>query len=476
MTVPATSTPEQVQSSLHKVPVVHDLSTENPVGNPHVMQESGHHTSEREYHHEKHTRGDKYGVEHEEVGNPHVGDHGTTEESVRYPTRDTEYHGKSEGHGIGNPHRGEHRSRYTEDHAEERKHSRHRNVEDESQYNYSNPRVRELREESPSRVSQRQSEHLSYQDYTHKHDDRDLYCEHYSGSHVLRTSREDFQDRSLRGNEHYDDFRHNTSREYDNHHGPHEYDDRVDRDYRYTRDRRDAEGYKNNDYYDHYKRGQPKADDYDYYSSRRSREDHSYLDRSFDSQYDRGRPERSSREELDSYRNDYYKDSSDRDIFKPINDTHYGEYKEPYRSNTPSSGSGRSTPAGYSYSQDPYYGYQQQQPHYPGYEQHYGYYPGPYGMPYHYPPPGYYPGYGPYYDYYHQYATFGSGHGSQYSSGEGSYPDNQVNEGQQAEESALEKDQEGMLTLIGYLIHTFICPFITSFFHPPIHPSFHVPQ
>jgi hypothetical protein len=431
--VPPSNSSDQAQSSIHNLPhnPVKDSSGQlpsigNPVGNPHGQsdeQESIHPPSrESEYHHDKNVRDNQEFETYKEFANPHSGEQRMT---------------------YGNPK--EHTIEETREHRENW-------VARDDRELYSNPRIRELRDNSPSRLSQRQSEHLPHQDYIHRGEDRDSY-DHYSGVHTSRTSHEDFhEEKNFTSRSRYeqpDDYRHNAPREYDDRHGPHynsEYDDRRDRDYRYSTDRRDPERFRNSGSYDHFKRGRTRMDDHEYHGTSRSHEDLSYLDRSYEGHYDPGRPERSSREELESYntRNNYMRDNNGREGFKPITDPHYPEYREPYRSNTPSSSSGHSSPTAYNYHHDPYYGYHPQHP-YPGYDHHYGHYQGPYGAPYH-GYPGYYPGYGPYYDYYNQYGQFGSGQGGQYSSGEGGFQDNQANEPH--EEPVIEKDQQGMLTFI----------------------------
>ena len=278
-----------------------------------------------------------------------------------------------------------------------------------------NPRVRELRDRhnlSGSKSPTRQSDDRSREEQSYRGD----YHDYGGGGFSPRHNPDESYRRGDMSHESYHD--HSPRRACDD---------------RYERDQREIE--RPQDRYDYPRRGRSRRDDYEYYETRRSREDLSYLDRSYDS----SRLERSSREELESYNlRDRRRDSSSErgGGFKPIHDNY--DYRDPYRSHTPSSGSGRSSPTGYGYHDHRYYGQYQ----YPGYhQQQYGYYPGHYGMQpyYYYPPDTTYP----YYDYYHQYGAYGSGHGSAYSNGDGSYPaDNQQSQDQTGG-PALAKDQQG---------------------------------
>lgn len=278
-----------------------------------------------------------------------------------------------------------------------------------------NPRLRELREhhyydKSPRHESSGSRSPLrqyAYDEYSHRGN---------SGGYSPRNSRDESSRRSESPYGAYHDNPHNKNERY---HGA---------------TRREMEKYGDQSAFDYPRRR--RSLDYEPYESKRSHEDSSYLDRSYESV-------RSDRLSRDEYYHEYYRDrhrdgSSERldGGFKPI---HPNDYRDSYRSHTPSSGSGRSSPSGYGNyppHDQGYYGHYGS--HYPGYPPDpYGYYQGHYGhMGYPYYP---YPPY-PYDPYYQHYGAYG--HGGTYPSGEASYQDQQQAE-DQPEEHALDKEQKG---------------------------------
>lgn len=357
----------------------HSSSTGNPHCNPHDVPPSDSH--------QETPRSESSRIYH---GNPH----GLEQDPSR------EHHELGHEYKLGNSHHDYQESRQSEQYKD-----------------YDNPRVRELRDDqyydrshrqdySRSKSPLRQSDYKAGDEYSNI--DRD------SGGYSPRNSRDEGYSRG----EGY---------------GANQDSPRQSRDERYHgATRREIEKYGDHSDFDYPKRN--RSQDYSNYDTRRSQEDLSYLDRSYESV-------RSERLPRDEYYHDYYRDrrrdsSGDRldSNFKPI----HHDYRDPYSSHTPSSGSGRSSPASYgNHGNYPAHdqGYYGHYPPYPGYDP-YGYYQGHYGHMqypyYHYPP---YP-----YDYYHQYGAYGPGQEGAYPSGEAGY---QEQTPEQTEESGVDKEQQG---------------------------------